>query len=77
MQFSISSATLALLAEENAQLKDDIDRKMKQIKEYKFLVEEYNDKLESEVEKSEQLKMMLKNIQNSKSWGFGARNQQN
>ena len=76
VQFSISAATLALLAEENAQLKDDIDRKMKTIKEYKYLVDEFNDKLQAEVEKSEQLKLMLKNIQNTKSWGWGGRNQQ-
>jgi predicted RNase H-like nuclease (RuvC/YqgF family) len=75
VQFSISSATLALLAEENAQLKDDIDRKMKQIKEYKYLMDEFNEKLEAEVMKSEQMKLMLRTVESSRSWGFGARNE--
>jgi hypothetical protein len=35
---------------------------LQQIKEYKFLVEEFSEKLDAEVKKSEQLKQMLKNI---------------
>lgn len=45
------------------------------IKEYRFLVDEFNEKLQAEVTKSEQLKLMLKNINNAKSWGFGAKQQ--
>lgn len=76
VQFSISSATLALLAEENAQLKDDIDRKMNQIKEYRYLVDEFNDKLQAEVAKSEHMKLMLRTVESTSGWGFGARTEQ-
>ena len=38
------------------------------IKEYRFLVDEFNEKLQAEVTKSEQLKLMLRNINNAKSY---------
>jgi hypothetical protein len=48
---------------------------MKQIKEYKYLMDEFNEKLEAEVMKSEQMKLMLRTVESSRSWGFGARNE--
>ena len=39
-------------------------------------MDEFNDKLQAEVAKSELMKVMLKTVDSSSSWGFGPRNEQ-
>jgi len=61
-----------MLAEENATMKEDLERKLSQVMEYKNLVEEYAEKLDAEVAKSSHLKHMLNIASQSKSlFGFG------
>lgn len=46
------SSTLQMLADENISMKEDIELKCKQIMEYKFMIQECSDKLETEIEKN-------------------------
>ena len=41
-----------MLAMENIEMKQDLETKLAQILEYKYIVQEYSDKLENEIQKN-------------------------
>ena len=49
---SVPNATLQLLADENISMKEDMEMKLNQIMEYKYIIQEYSDKLEAEIERN-------------------------
>lgn len=48
----VSAATLELLADENIAMKEDMELKLGQVLEYKYIIQEYSDKLETEIAKN-------------------------
>jgi hypothetical protein len=51
----VAASSLALLAEENAQMKDDLEKRLLVIAQYKTIVAEYEDKLDYELKKNTNL----------------------
>ena len=46
------NSTLEMLAHENISMKEDLELKCSQIMEYKYIIQEYSDKLENEISKN-------------------------
>lgn len=51
-----------MLADENIEMKEDLELKLTQIMDYKYIVQEYSDKLEAEIEKNNLLNNAINSI---------------
>ena len=60
-------STLQMLAEENISMKEDLELKLGQILEYKYIINEYSDKLEVEIERNRLLNVSIDQIKQDKS----------
>ena len=60
-----------MLADENISMKEDLELKLGQILEYKYIINEYSDKLEVEIERNRLLNISIEQIKQDKSM-FGS-----
>ena len=64
---AVPQSTLQLLADENISMKEDLELKLGQILEYKYIINEYSDKLEVEIERNRLLNASMEQIKQDKS----------
>ena len=63
----VPESTLKMLADENISMKEDLELKLGQILEYKYIINEYSDKLEVEIERNRLLNISIEQIKQNKS----------
>ena len=63
----VRGETLQMLADENISMKEDLELKLNQIMEYKYIIQEYSDKLEAEIERNNFLSNAIDKIKQDKS----------
>ena len=56
-----------MLADENISMKEDLELKCTQIMDYKLMIQEYSDKLDSEIEKNNHYKQMFDRLNKNNS----------
>ena len=64
----VPTSTLEMLAAENISMKEDLELKLQQITEYKYIIQEYSDKLEAEIERNKLLGDCVDQIKQDKSF---------
>ena len=64
----VPASTLEMLAQENISMKEDLELKLQQITEYKYIIQEYSDKLEAEIERNSLLTAAIDQIKQDKSF---------
>ena len=63
----VPQATLEMLAQENISMKEDLELKCAQILEYKYLVEEYSEKLETQIDQNKMIQRAVDRIKQDNS----------
>ena len=68
----VPESILQMLADENISMKEDLELKLNQIMEYKYIIQEYSDKLEAEISRNKLLSNAIDMIRQDKSIFSGA-----